>query len=469
MLIRDAEIDFATIADVRCEHGVVATIGNDLDRLGNESVIDARGCALLPSLHDHHLHFLSFAAARASVPCGPPQIRTEGELIGVLQNWTQNIGNKNGGWLRGIGYHPSVAGEIDRHWLDRHVGHVPVRLQHRSGRLWILNSLALAMLGEINDGPLEKIDGQFTGRLYDADTWLRNRLSDTAPDVRAASTVLASHGVTAFTDATWRNTMETADYFRRLQDCGDLLQDVILMGDASLDAMPTRGNLKRGAYKIHLHDNDLPDSESLCDSIRNSHAAMRPVAIHCVTLTGLLFGVDAFAQAGTMTGDRIEHASIAPPSVLQQIANLKLSVVTQPNFIFERGDSYLDEVDVDDIPWLYRLRGFIEAGIPLAAGTDAPFGEANPWRAMQAGVMRRTRNGNVIGASEALAPEAALALFRGASSGTPPTSAYTHACRTGTAANLVLLDRPWRKARENLSNVQIVKTIKSGEIIWERS
>ena len=45
------------------------------------------------------------------------------------------------GWIRAVGYHDSVAGEIVLGWTSfaAHTG----RVQHRSGALWILNSAAL--------------------------------------------------------------------------------------------------------------------------------------------------------------------------------------------------------------------------------------------------------------------------------------------------------------------------------------
>ena len=46
---------------------------------------------------------------------------------------------------------------------------------------------------------------------------------------------------------------------------------------------------------------------------------------------------------------------------------------------------------------LERHRRVRDAGIGLAAGTDAPFGDADPWAAMQAAVTRRTRAGATIG------------------------------------------------------------------------
>ena len=114
---------------------------------------------------------------------------------------------------------------------------------------------------------------------------------------------------------------------------------------------------------------------------------------------------------------------------------------------------------------MYRLCGLQQAGIALAAGTDAPFGAADPWAAMQVAVTRRTRNGVVIGGAEALTPRAALALFLG-----DPLRPGTHMQRiaTGAAADLCLLDRNWRDAAQDLAAVQVALTLRTGEMIWER-
>ena len=110
-------------------------------------------------------------------------------------------------------------------------------------------------------------------------------------------------------------------------------------------------------------------------------------------------------------GDRLEHASVMPPAIAEWIARLGITVVTQPNFIRERGDSYLREVDTSDQPWLYRCRGAIDAGIALGGGTDAPYGDPDPWLAMQAAVTRRTLDGARVGVNECVTPERALELF----------------------------------------------------------
>jgi predicted amidohydrolase YtcJ len=223
------------------------------------------------------------------------------------------------------------------------------------------------------------------------------------------------------------------------------------------------GGVLIGPHKFHLHDADLPELSEVCAAIEASHAAQRPVAFHCVTRAELVFALLALREAGCIAGDRIEHAAVTPPDLLAQVAELGLTVVTQPNFIAERGDAYLRDVDSTDQPWLYRLRGFLEAGVALAGSTDAPFGDANPWKAMQAAVDRRTAAGAVIGASEALSPEEALNLFLAplVSPGQPP-----RLLAAGQPADLCLLDRPWAEARQALGAVRVQCTFKAGVVVW---
>ncbi len=462
MLIRRAQINFSKLVDIRIANGTIVQIADILEPHDGEQITDAFGNAVIPGLHDHHMHFLASAAARESVFCGPPRISDAEALCAELRKKAENLSDK---WLRGVGYHESVAGDIDRHWLDRVIPHIPARIQHRSGRLWVLNSRALGALGNLDDSPLERRDGEYTGRLFDADMWLRKKIGRQLPDIRTASTRLARYGVSGFTDTSVSNSEESFAQFSQWQASGELLQRVVMMGDASLLSCIDSARIKRGALKIHLHENELPEFDAMCTLIAESHAASRPVAVHCVSLVDLVFTLNAFQMAGTILGDRIEHASIAPPDLVEKIAQLKLIVVTQPNFIGERGDAYLQDVDPQDQLWLYRLEGFREANIPLAAGTDAPYGNLNPWLAMQAAVSRRTAGGALIGSNEAITPERALELFLG--DPLQPGSGKNY-LDVGMPATLCVLDRAWEYARADLSTITPHKTLIDGAMVWSR-
>lgn len=442
LLIVDAEVEGVAGRSVRCRDGLVEEVGYCLKRRPGEQAIDAGGGALLPGLHDHHIHLLALAAASRSVRCGPPEVQTRAELRTALRD------APGSGWIRGVGYHESVAGLLDREALDCIEAARPVRIQHRSGKMWFLNAAAIHALG---------IDCR-DGRLFRADQQLHERLAanaDLGTDVAATSAQLASYGVTGLTETTPHNNPNTVAFYRSL----NLRQHMNCMGDESL---------AEGTLKIMLDDAQLPTYEVLLGRISNAHQRDRPVAIHCVTRTELVFALAALGDTGTVRGDRIEHAAVADDAALELVKRVRgerdhLTVVTQPNFVAERGDRYLRDVAAADHANLFRCRGFLNADIPLGGGTDAPFGHADPWAAMRAAVSRRTASGDVLGPAETLTPEQALALF------TSPLDTPGGAPRriaAGAAADFCLLKSPWRIAREHLRAEDVAATVRTGRVQW---
>jgi predicted amidohydrolase YtcJ len=464
-LIRNAEIR-GQRACVRLRDGRMARMSSDLSPEPTDQVIEANGGALLPGLRDHHIHLLALAAARSSVRCGPPEVENRAALEQTLQQAAASRTPKNP--LRGVGYHESVAGNLDRQSLDAMLGSHPVRIQHRSGALWILNSLALALL-ELPNGsapPGVELDesGQPTGRIFREDVWLRARSNkQPAPDLSEVGSLLAAYGVTGVCDATPSNSEDEWGLFARARRSGALPQKLRLMGNERLPAATDDPYLERGPVKFMLDENDLPEADALMEVIRNAHQDGRGVAFHCVTRSELVVALDALERAGPLAMDRIEHASVTPPDLLDWMKRLPIAVVTQPNFLFERGDAYLQEVEERDQPWLYRCAGFLEAQVPLAAGTDAPFGEPDPWAAMQAAVDRRSALGHALSPEEALSPEQALALFQ---SPLEEPGRGTSPLAEGAPADLVLLKSPWSKARDRLEAKGVAATWVAGEKIW---
>lgn len=452
MLIRRAELEGGTIANVRIAEGRITAIG-DLASEPGEPVIDADGGLLLPGLHDHHIHVAALAASLTSVRCGPPEVNNVEELAAVL--------NRPGDWLRGIGYHESVAGMLDAAMLDTFNRDRPIRIQHRSGRMWFFNSAGLdrILTGYPAPAGLERE----TGRLFDEDIWLREILASEPPAFAQVGTLLGRAGVTGITDMSVGNDPLIARHFAAERANGALPQRVLLAGTLGLTDVEEEG-IRIGPAKLHLHEARLPALGDVLDFIGEAHAQARAVAIHCVTEVELVFALAVLRGAGVEPGDRIEHASVAPDSAVEEIAHLGLAVVSQPHFIAERGDLYLREVDPQDQLNLYRLRAFLDAGVSLAGGSDAPFGSADPWAAMAAAVSRRTANGATIGEAEALTPEQALDLYLRA----PEALHRRRTVSVGAAADLCLLDRSWAQARTTLSSDLVRATMIAGRFVFDR-
>lgn len=381
MLIRRAEVD-GRIVDVRVRGDRIAAIG-ELRPVPGDEEIDAAGGALLPGLHDHHLHLMSLAAAATSVRCGPPEVTD-------LDGLTLALRGAPGRWVRGIGYHESVAGLPDRHVLDRLVPDRPARLQHRGGALWLLNTLALAeldLLGRVEDG-----------RLWRADPLIRERLGpQRRPDLAAVGRRLAAFGVTGVTDATPNLAPET---IRVLTD-GALPQRVCLLG-APTDAR-LRDGITLGPHKILPADHEPPDFYALRKQIAGVHAVGRPVAVHAVTRESLAVTLAALAETGTLPGDRIEHAAVVGVDMVPPLAELGLVLVTQPSFVQERGAQYVHDIPEAEHADLYRYASLLNAGVPVVASSDAPFAGEDPWCTMAAAAHREWGSAERVPARTVLA------------------------------------------------------------------
>ncbi len=464
LLIRGAEVHGA-LCDVRVGHGRVLEIGHGLPREGTEEVVEAAGGALLPGLTDHHIHLFATAADLASVPCGPPTARDAAELRDVLRR-AEPDGH---GWIRGVRYHETVAGDLDADRLDLLRDDLPVRVQHRSGALWVLNSRAAEAVGldsAEHPGVERDTGGRPTGRLWRADAWLRTRLPRTGPpSLRGLGRLLVGYGITAVTDASPALDTEAVGAITSAMVRDDLPQHVALLG-APLAPAPDLPSGRRapqpGPWKIVLADSGLPAFDELTEAVTTAHRTGRPVAVHCVTRESLLLLLAAIEEAGVMPGDRLEHAALIPADVIPTIRRLGLRVVTQPGFLADRGDDYLLGTPAAEHGDLYRCASLREAGVPVALSSDAPYGPLDPWAVMRAAVRRRTRAGEVIGPRDRLTPAQALEGYL--SPAWHPGGAPRDV-RVGSAADLVLLHAPLTEALAALSAELVRVCLVSGNAV----
>ncbi|MCF6386611.1 amidohydrolase family protein [Mycobacterium sp. MBM] len=433
MLIQRAALLDGRLVDIRVDTQITE-VAQRLTPDTDEQVYDADGGAVIPGLHDHHVHVHSAAAAADSVRVGPAEVADRTDLARVLAAAEPG----EDGWIRAVGYHEAVAGPLDRDRLDALAPPVPVRVQHRSGILWTLNSAGLAAVG-LADHP--------DGRLRSADrTWsdaLQRR--DTALD--ELSNRLSALGIIGITDA-------TPDL-----DIGEMVK---------LDEVHRHGGLRQRLHHLApgkriLHDDDL-DLDELTDWVVRRHREGAPVAVHCVTAAQLVVTLAALRAGGVHPDDRIEHAAMVPDDCLDDLAGLGVTVVTQPNFVAERGEQYFADIPADEHHQLWRVASLLAAGVKVALSTDMPFGNGDPWACLRAAVHRRTTDGTVLGAHERIDARTALKLFFGTA--TAPTEPRTLA--PGQPGDLCILAVPPAVLLRELDGDAVAATVIGGEIVFRR-
>ena len=456
-----------------------------------EEVIDAERGALLPGLHDHHIHLLSLAESLRSVDVS--QVADAGQLRSRIRAAAGDAAERraDGGWIRAVGYHESAAGDLTKHDLDEMVRNRPLRIQHASGAMWMLNTLGMELLGISETTPGAELDeaGMATGRLFREDELLRSGFGlpeshETEPHATASEAatssggsqiakgltevgiMLSSFGVTGVTDATPGYGNDEVGFFAKAIEDAVIPQSLMLMPSVSvsLAAMPSAdapfaganflgrdlaaSRISFGPHKIILSDHALPAFSEVADEVQAAHEAGRPVAVHSVTRASLALLVAVLDEVGSLEGDRVEHASVAPPELAAELRRHKVRVVVQPHFIAERGDRYLSEVEGEDLQWLYRCQGFLDAGLRVAGGTDAPFGKPNPWLAMWAAVKRETQMGKqVIAPQERVAAAQARDLFL---SPLNDPGGKPRRVSEGMAGDICLLHEPWNEVARSM-------------------
>lgn len=433
MLIQRAVLLDGRSVDIRLGRRIEA-VAEHLEPIHGEDVLDAAGGTVIPGLHDHHVHLRSAAAALTSVRVGPGEVRSRDALRAVL---AQAAAGEDG-WIRAVGYHEAVAGPLDRTVLDEVSPNVPVRVQHRSGVLWTLNSAGLTAVG---------LPAHPDGRLRSADPSWTHSLQRSDAGLGEVSRRLSAFGVTGVTDATPNLTVEDVMDFAEARRHGELRQRVEILAPA----------------KRILHDDDL-NLDALTDWIAARHRQGGIVALHCVTAMQLVVTIAALRQAGARAGDRIEHGAVIPDDCLSDLRDLGVVVVTQPNFVAERGDQYFTDVSADEHCQLWRVASLCSAQIPVALSTDMPFGDADPWAAMRAAVHRRTPAGRVLGAEESIYAATALGMFLGA----PQKPDVPRQLAVGTPADLCVLSVPPRDALAALDASLVAATVYDGAMAYEK-
>src|SRR5579875_685203 len=320
---------------------------------------------------DHHVHLLATAAARLSVDVSAAQ--TIAEVCALLAP-------RGTGWLRGWGYDESLLEEgrhPTRDDLDRANPRQPVVLHHRTGHAAVLNSAALAEVGE-EDHP--------DGVLFDRHDVLGRvpRVPADALEAAAAevSREWARHGVACFTDATQTNGLEALALISSWRDRGVVVQEVTAMVGEPPPGL-AHGQLVGGVTVGHVK---LMPGEHLGARVASAHAAGFPVAVHTVEVSDLEAALAAFESSAAPTGlrDRVEHNALCLPEQVTRLASSGAAVVVNPSFLVHRAAKYRGQLSEVERSWLIRMGSLLRAGIPLRAGSDSPVAPSRPAEMMAA-------------------------------------------------------------------------------------
>ena len=503
VLTMEPENPMASYVAVEGDKILAVGDGEDVPRFTGPATrqIDCQGMAIVPGFVDAHCHLMALASSIKGVDCRPEKASSISHIIEAIRRRVEAA--PTGSWTRAFGYDEFYLAE-KRHpnrWdLDRASSFHPVRLDHRTGHVSVLNSRALELLDISRDTPdpvdgvieRDEASGEPTGVLFEMGDYIHPAMEayqnkeGFQEGMRRANGLLLSSGITSVQDASPGNDFNRWQTFKKLKEEGILRPRVSLMAGASylqsfLDAgiMPGSGIDDPGVAAVKLVLSLTtgalqPDLEELMDIVLSCHGRGFQLAFHAVEEEAVEAVADALlaAQATIPRPDarhRIEHCSECPPHIMKKVQRSRALVVTQPSFIYHNGEKYLSMVDERLLPHLYPVASLAEAGIPVAAGSDAPIAEPDPLLGIYSAVTRNTRHGFALSPSQAVSVWSALKMH---------TIVAAYACfeenikgsiAAGKLADLVLLDHdPASVEPEDIKDIKAMMTMVGGKIVWQR-
>jgi predicted amidohydrolase YtcJ len=453
-------------------------------------LVRLNGRTVSPGFIDCHLHFMGAASAAAGLQVS--KCRTISELLADLRIAAGKT--PPGNWIKAFGCDEALLRDgraPTRAELDSATPRHPLRLRHQTLHASWLNSRAIAALG------LERAEfrppagamvqseaGRLSGLAVGMEQWLSRRLppvTEAALEARARvfSRELAAAGVTAFIDATVRNGTEEVALFAKLVREGAICQRVgMMIGARELESAPEAIAIARGGGIGILAAKFIENSPDHVPAIAARAAQAFRLGLDCAfhvteveELETALAAVEAArpqvaVQAAAETFFRIEHGGLIAPNYLERLAATPdCWVVTNPGFVYYRGDKFAQQPGL--VPYIYRAKSLLAAGVSLAAGTDGPVSPARPLPAIAAAVARTTLEGKPLAPEEALKTVEAFALFTRSAAQLARIDAGE--ISDGKLADLIVLPRdPLKLNAAEIMALQVDLTIVGGRIIYER-
>ena len=453
-------------------------------------LIRLAGRTVAPGFIDCHLHFMEGAAVATGL--NVVRCRTIGDLLADLRVAAGKT--PPGNWLRAFGCDEALMRDRrgpSRAEMDGSVPRNPLRLRHQTLHASWLNSRAIAAFGleapdfKPPDGAWLERDssGRLTGFVTGLDEWLSQRLprvtaAELESRTRTFSRELAAGGITAFTDATVRNGPDDLAAFARLTANGSIGQRAAAMiGQHQVDFIETArkaadaGGIRLAGVKFMGLARWEP--APLARRVARALSQGLDVAFHATEVEELEAALvairsarrDVNPRALETTVCRIEHGGLIPDGYPERIAALGVWVVSNPGFVHFRGPKYA--ADPGLAPYLYRARTLLDAGVPMAAGTDAPVTPGRPLAAIAAAATRLSIDGAELGPAEKISIAEGFDLFTRSAARLSRLAAGEIA--PGRLADLIVLAAdPMTVTPAELSSLLVDLTIVAGRPIYER-
>jgi hypothetical protein len=489
-------------------------------------VMDLNGRLVVPGLMDSHAHFIQGGFQLLQIDL--KNTRSEEEFVERIADKAKTLAP--GRWLLGGNWDEEAwpSAKLPTRWLiDPVTPNSPVLLSRYDGHSELANSLALKKAGVTKETPdppggvivRDPATGEPTGVLKDAAEELVDRAvprpteAEMEEALRAALQEAARHGVTSVQDISVDGDSFNGSFtgeiqlLRRAQQQGWLtsrLYEIVPIAEwqklaqAGLSHEMGSDFLKLGAVKAFADGSlgsrtawlfepyeDDPANRGLPMDLMNPPSKMEGLArgadkagiqlcVHAIGDRAISEMLDLYARLGgdrpTSHRFRIEHAQHVRPQDFARFGKLGVIASMQPYHCIDDGRWAEKRIGHERARSSYAWRSLLEAGAPLAFGSDWPVAPLDPLLGIYAAVTRATLDGkhprgwfpeerlSVEEALRAYTQGCAYAAFEEKEKGT---------IARGKFADLVVLsDDLFAIPPERIKETRVVMTIVGGKVVF---
>jgi predicted amidohydrolase YtcJ len=479
---------------------------------GSTRQIDLGGKTVVPGFIDSHTHVASSGVRHLR------EIDADLRSITDIQRAVRERAavTPRGDWILGFKYDDTKTREgrkLTFRDLDEAAPNHLVAIEHRGGHTAFVNSPALNQ-ADINDKTPDPPGGQFgrdaaghlTGELREqavSRVVKRQReysRSDRREGVKLITRLFAKAGVTSAHDA-GGSTDDLRAYQDALEDGGLAIRIYCHIRYPEIDQMIAAGIrsglgnewIRVGAMKL-IADGSISErtarlskpyigrpsdfgimvmpEEELYQRARKAHRAGWQIGTHANGDVGIDTALRVYErlQRESPRKDprfRLEHCTLVNPDLLARIKAIGAIPTPFWSYVYYHGEK-MREYGPERLDWMFAMRSFLDAGIPVAPGSDYPPGSFESMMALQSCVTRTDIQGTVWGARQKITvPE-----FIDAATVNGARASFEERIKgriqPGHLADLVVLGRdPVKADPSTLVSIPIERTMVGGHWAYE--
>ena len=514
-----------TVEAVAVLNGKIVFTGS-LQKAGQipaEKVVDLKGKPVIPGFTDTHLHLIMDCQEREKVNL--TEADSISQVIDLMKERQAQM-KETDQWLMGAGLHVERLKEgrfPNRHELDRISKERPIYIFSYCHHAGMANTKALALAGigkgfrpEV-EGTVEfEEDGSPSGIVremaYDnyfvpvmndriTDPAYRKALMEKLAPAYSKMGMTTLHTFSSFAG----DPLEYLYMYQELEEEGKLPFRIRLNSSAplavSIGAVTGMGSdmVKYGAKKIFCDGSlssrsaaliepyaDAPEQkgilfysqEELTRQIKEAYEYGMETAIHAIgdramemVLNGIEEAIKTARPSRKGMRFRLIHDILLKESHIRRMKALPVILDVQPIFIRNWVRLARERVGTERLDYFLPFRTFLENGLIVTGGSDAPVDDVNPMIGIQCAVTRQDLTGFP---PEGLCPGEAISVYDAVCLYTK-NAAYCcneenerGTLEKGKFADFIVLDRDiFQTDPHGIHKIQVIRTVVGGKTVYE--